>query len=206
MQHKDEFLRLPEDKQKAIVSSAMRVFAASGYKKAYVSEIASAAGISKALVFYYFGTKKALYLFLVDHAYNLMMTELHGSKINETDDFFDRINRIASVELNLMKQQPAITGFMNSMYFEADAEVAADLRKLIVEGGPTRESLALSGVDLSRFKDGVDPKLVVNILVKFTEGVVNSRTNAESFEESMDEFNSCLELLRNNLYKEEFLK
>ena len=205
MEHKDEFIRLPDDKQEAIINSAMRVFAASGYKKAYISEIASEAGISKALVFYYFGTKKALYFYLVDYAYNLIMTELKNSQISKTDDFFDRIKMIASVELSLMKKHAFITRFINSMYFETDKEVTGDLQTLFAGGGATRENLALDGVDLTRFKAGVDPKLVVTILVKFTEGVVNSRTSAQSFEESLDEFENCLELLKNNLYKEELL-
>ena len=206
IEHLQEFSRLSQEKQSAVVDAAMSVFAAAGYKKAYVSEIAAAAGISKALVFYYFGTKKALYLYLIDYASKLIMTELNESKIGEKDDFFDRIREITRVELSLMKRHTAITSFINSVYFETDSEVAPDFRALSAGGGPVRERLALDGVNFAKFKDGVDPKLVVNILVKFTEGVVNSRVDVLSFEDSMGEFEQCLDLLKNNLYKEEYLR
>ena len=61
MEHINEFSRLSAEKQSAVMHAAMGVFAAAGYKKAYISEIAKAADISKALVFYYFGNKKSLY-------------------------------------------------------------------------------------------------------------------------------------------------
>ncbi|MCL2339372.1 MAG: TetR/AcrR family transcriptional regulator, partial [Actinomycetia bacterium] len=159
---------------------------------------------SKALIFYYFGTKKALYFFLVDFTYNLLMRELSQSQIGATSDFFERIRAISHVELDLMQQHVAITGFIRSMYFETDPEVAPELSAMIAGGGPTRSKLALDGVDLSKFMDDVDPQLVVNILVKFTEGVVNSKTNAESLEELVRELNDCLDLLKRHLYKEEY--
>lgn len=60
----DKFLALPKEKQKAILDGAMQVFGSAPYKKASVGDIAKAAGISKGMVFYYFGSKKELYLFL----------------------------------------------------------------------------------------------------------------------------------------------
>ncbi|MCL2337824.1 MAG: TetR/AcrR family transcriptional regulator [Firmicutes bacterium] len=205
IEHLIEFSRLAQEKQSAIINAAISVFAAAGYKKAYVSEIAKGAGISKALVFYYFGSKKALYLYLIGYVRDLIMAELNTNKINANDDFFDRIKEIARVEMAMMKQHPGITHFINSMYFERDPEIIQDLQQLNAAGVPAREDLALNGVNFAKFKANVDPKLVVNILVKFTEGVISSNKSALTFEASMDEFEACLDLLKNNLYKEEYL-
>ena len=60
----EKFFSLPEEKQKAILNAGYRVFSRNSYKKSPMSEIASAAGISKSLLFYYFHNKKELYLFL----------------------------------------------------------------------------------------------------------------------------------------------
>jgi len=53
-----KFLSLPQEKQNRIVDAAMNLFGEVGYKKAYISEIAAASGISKALVFHSYGRKK----------------------------------------------------------------------------------------------------------------------------------------------------
>ena len=206
IEHMKEFSQLHPEKRSSIANAAMSVFAAAGYKKAYISEIAAAAGISKALVFYYFGTKKALYLYLIDYAYNIIMANLQEGGVNKNDDFFDRIREITRIKLFALKRNPAVMNFLNSVYFETDKEIAGDLETLNSKGGLARENLALDGINFSKFKDGVDPKLIVNILVKYTEGVVNSRTDsALTFDESMDDFNKCLDLLKNNLYKGDYL-
>ena len=60
------FFSLPEEKQQIILNAGFHVFSRNTYKKSPTSEIADAAGISKALLFHYFHNKKELYLFLWD--------------------------------------------------------------------------------------------------------------------------------------------
>ena len=55
---------LPIEKRQRILDAAYQVFSQSSYKGASMSEIASNAGISKALLFHYFINKKELYLFI----------------------------------------------------------------------------------------------------------------------------------------------
>ena len=56
------FSRSPSrDRQASLISSAAALFAAKGFKGTTTKEIARAAGISEALVFKYFPTKRALY-------------------------------------------------------------------------------------------------------------------------------------------------
>ena len=49
------------DRQASLISSAASLFAAKGFKGTTTKEIAKAAGVSEALVFKYFPTKRALY-------------------------------------------------------------------------------------------------------------------------------------------------
>lgn len=56
----EKFFSLPEERQRAMLNAGYRVFAHNSYKKSPMSEIADAAGISKALLFHYFGNKKGL--------------------------------------------------------------------------------------------------------------------------------------------------
>ena len=203
----EHFWALPSEKQQIILEAAMAGFATEGYKKAYVSEIAKAAGISKAAVFHYFGSKKNLYLYLIKFAGDIMQKEVMPKRDSGSTDFFDRIVDAAYRKASVLKRYPALINFMSSVYFENDTEILTDIQLLLSQGEAARSQIALDGADIMKFKDGVDPQLVVSILVKFSEGVAGSRLDTDrSIDEIMDEFSKCLNLLRSNLYKEEFLK
>ena len=184
----------------------MSVFASAGYKKAYISEIAARAGISKALVFHYFGNKKSLYLSLVEYASNLLLQEMQAELDTSLTDFFDKLQDVVKVQMSVLKRHPSLISFITSIYFEDDPEIKPTLHDAYLQGESTRAQLALDGSDSSKFKTGVDPKLVLEILLKYTEGVVNNRMGAnQGFEETYDRFEQCMTLLKNNLYKEEYL-
>ena len=203
----EKFLALPREKQNRIIESAMTVFGAVGYKKTYISEIAAAAGISKAMIFFYFGSKKALYLYLIEYAGKIMITEVQEREGTTNTDFFDRIVEATWLKLSVMNHYPAISGFLSSIYYENDPEVVQEIKTLLSKGEVIRLQIALDGADESKFKNGVDPKLVLDILVKFTEGALGSRLDrVRPIDEIMTEFTQCLNLLKNNLYKDEFLK
>ncbi len=75
----------------------MSLFGAVGYKKASVADIAEAAGISNAVVFYYFGSKKLLYLYLIELAGNVLKTEIDNRFDKSVTDFFDEISLASEI-------------------------------------------------------------------------------------------------------------
>lgn len=158
-------------------------FSTNGYKKASVSDIAIAAGISKALVCHYFGTKKALYLYLIDLCINTIMNELHQKFDTSVTDFFARIKLATSIEISVMKKHPAILSFLNSAYFENDEEVKDDIKGILAnrETESLRSKIAFEATDTSKFNDGIDPKLVMKILSLITDGYLSKmpKTNID---------------------------
>ena len=203
----EKFLALPQERQDCIVAAAMSVFGKAGYKKAYVSDIAEAAKISKALVFHYFGNKKTLYLYLIEYTGKIMMAEVWGKRETVNTDFFDKVTDATKIKLAVMGRYPAMTGFLASVYYEDDPEVVPEVKMWLSKGEDIRQQITLEGTDERKFKEGVDPELVLHILLKFTEGVIGSRLdNTRSIDEIILEFTQCLNMLKSNLYKEEFLK
>lgn len=80
------FQTLPEEKQLAIMRAATEVFAKYEYKKASTDLIASKAGVSKGLLFYYFHNKRDLYLTVYEYAEQIITKEVADDlkkKINE---------------------------------------------------------------------------------------------------------------------------
>ena len=59
----EQFFHLPEEKQQAIINASLEVFATHEYKRASTDDIATKAGISKGLLFYY-SIIKRVYIFI----------------------------------------------------------------------------------------------------------------------------------------------
>lgn len=200
----DKFFNLSIEKQNVIINAALRTFGANGYKKASVSDIAAAAGISKAMVFHYFGTKKALYLYLIDLCGTIMMNEVNEKFDESITDFFDRIKMSTSIEISVMKKHSAIPSFLTSVYFEKDEEVKNDIKAILESGEDFRNRIAFDGVDTSKFKDEVDLKLLMKMLSWIADGYAKQLSDkpAIDFDAMLEEFNKCLDMLKNNFYKE----
>lgn len=203
----EKFSSLPIEKQNVIVDAALRTFGTNGYKKASISDIAAAAGISKSMVFHYFGTKKALYLYLINLCGNIMMKEVNEKFDNNITDFFGRIKMSSSIEISVMKRHAAIPSFLTRAYFENDEEVKEDLKAIFDSSEDFRNKIAFDGMDTSRFKEGVDLRLLMRMLLWMTDGYTKEMSNkAEiNFDNMLEEFNECLDMLKNNFYKEEYL-
>ena len=203
----EKFLNLPLEKQNTIIDAALICFGTNGYKKASVSDIATAAGISKAMVFHYFGTKKALYFYLFELCGNTLIDAMNKTFDKNVSDFFDRVLQAANIKMSALKEHPAIFAFLNSVYYEKDDEVAAEVKAIFSKGEGVRNDIALTGIDTSKFKAGVDPQLVVKVLTWVSEGYMSELPSDSSFDiEIMSKvFEECLNLFKNNFYKEEYL-
>ncbi|MFB6467258.1 TetR/AcrR family transcriptional regulator [Cytobacillus sp. Hz8] len=205
MVYLEKFFGLPVEKQNTIIDAALTSFGKNGYKKASISEIAQAAGISKAMVFHYFGTKKTLYLFLIRFCGKTLMDEVNKNFDPNVTDFFDRIKMAGDIEFEVMKRHPAIISFLKSLYQERDEEVKSEIQSMMAdkEAKDFQMKIAFDGIDTSKFKDNVDPKQVVKMLMWMSEGCFIHLENMEGahFDLLYQEYIDCFNLLKNAFYK-----
>ncbi|WP_394925040.1 TetR/AcrR family transcriptional regulator [uncultured Robinsoniella sp.] len=205
----EKFLALPKEKQNNIIEAGFLCFGKMGYKKASASDIASAAGISKGMIFHYFGSKKAMYLYLGNVAYTEMISVFEHEFTPCITDFFDRVMAAVRCKIAALKKHPSLMTFITSIYFETDSSVRTELQELKKKGEEFRVNLALSDIDVKKFKDTVRPELVLNLLTKYSEGVAGAMVMVPGVEididSIMEEFTECLIMIKNNFYKEEYL-
>ena len=194
-----KFLSLPQEKQNRIVEAAMNLFGEVGYKKAYISEIATASGISKALVFHYFGSKKGLYSYLVYYTGKIVMTEAQHERDTANKDFFDRAITTIKFRLSIKSRYPAMNSFMESVYNEDHPEAASDAERLLAIARDMHSKVELDNNEASMLKDGIDPAHVVGLVEKYTEGVVYGFNSSFSIEDTMKDVTNCLNMLKKNL-------
>ncbi len=201
----ETFIGLPKAKQNDVINAALTAFGANGYKKTSVSDIASAAGISKSMVFHYFGTKKALYLYLLKLCGDTMMIAMNERFEKDVTDFFDRVRMAAKIKVSVMEKHPGMLSFLKNAYFETDAQVAEDVLAMLTWGEAFRNGLAMDSMDVSKFKPGVDAALVMKILVCFTEGYISTLPKNKEIDvnQVQREVDACLNLFKIGFYKEE---
>lgn len=201
----EKFLSLPIEKQNHIIDAALMVFGRNGYKKASISDIAVAAGISKAMVFYYFGNKKSLYLYLINLCRNIMVSEIKKNLDKSVTDFFDKIRIASEIKVAVMKKHLPITLFIKSFYYETDPEIESDIKKIIAESENYSTQFVFDGTDISKFKDDIDPMLIMKFLIWASEGATGDlfkNTSTEDIDEFMKDFIKLLNIMKTNLYKE----
>lgn len=201
----ENFFSLRAEKQEHIINAALTVFGRNGYKKASTADIAEEAGIAKGMVFYYFGSKKNLYLYLAELCQKTVVEEMENRFDNSVTDFFDKIIMITDVKIAMMKRHSAIISFLTSMYYETDEEVRDEAKKLIADGSNVRGRWVLDGTDVSKFKDDVDPKLLEKFLIWTGEGIANNLPigeNNDKLDVFIKEFYECLDLMRKYFYKD----
>jgi len=191
-----KFLSLPQEKQNRIVDAAMTLFGEVGYKKAYISEIAAASGISKALVFHYFGSKKGLYSYLVYYTGKIVMTEAQHDRDTAGKDFFERVAVTIRFRLSIKNRYPAMNTFIDSVFNEDELEVEADIDRLKTIATDMHSKVEISPDEAGVFKSGVDPALVVELIEKYTEGVVYSQNDRDSVDDVMKSVVGCLDMLK----------
>lgn len=203
----DKFLNLPMEKQTCILDAALKSFGSNGYKKASIRDIAATAGISKAMVFHYFGTKKDLYYYLIRYCGDLIMKEIEINFDSNATDFFERIIMSSNIKIAVIKKHPSIMSFLYSAYFETNEEVKDSIQVMLQQSEAFRNKIIFEGMDYSKFKEGIDVQLVMKMLLWLAEGFMKSSEYSQVtlIDKMTLEYYECMNLLRNNFYKEQYL-
>lgn len=202
----EKFFALPKEKQERIIEAGYQCFGKMGYKKASAQDIASVAGISKGMVFHYFGSKKRMYQFLIQSSYDEILASFQQGFDPTVTDFFDRILMMTACKIDCLKRHPSLLTFFGSLYTETDEEVMDVIRQIMDKAESFRGDALLSDLSTCKFKDSAYAELVWRLLINYGEGFARGTMDVELLGHWRDEFTACIQMLKQNLYKEEYLK
>lgn len=166
----EKFFTLPPEKRRRILNAAYQVFAENSYQKAPMSEIAAAGGISKSLLFHYFGSKRELYLFLWENAVERTRRAVRAERVLETEDFFVMLERSLRAKCGLMRRYPHLYAFSLRAYYEQDPAVGDAVRQSFARAGSRSERLALERLDRSRLRPDVEPHAMYTEILYAADG------------------------------------
>ncbi|MCI7303936.1 TetR/AcrR family transcriptional regulator [Ihubacter massiliensis] len=202
----DKFYNLPVEKQNAIINAALHVFAENDYKKASTEEITRLAGISKGLLFHYFGSKKELYLHLYQYAEKSLIEGMRRYYDSEETDFFKALISAQMAKVQVLHQHPDLISFLVRAYLEHDDAVEAQIDTRFRDIISASRTTVLERTDGSKFKESISPDQALDIILWMSDGFMRSRTPQQlaDLEALNEEFLSYMDLLRRHFYKEEY--
>lgn len=194
---------IPEEKHQRIVRSAMEHFARNGYRKATMDEIVADAGISKGLIFHYYGSKEKLFLYLYEFAYGFVYERLVPHFDLNQPDLFERIRLSEQIKMDMMREYPYILDFIIAARREESEDLQKKMKQVSKEQFPAWSERFMEGIDSSKLRDGIELAHVIRIIQWCTNGLLAEHKDGFVLEEVLAEMDIYLELMKRAFYKEE---
>lgn len=168
----ERFFDLPEEKRRRMMNAGYRVFAQNSYRKSPMSEIADAAGISKSLLFHYFGNKRGLYLFLWEQCVQLTQQMLEAYGCYEPLDFFSQMRRGLRAKMALTRQYPEMAMFALKSFYEKDPAIQPVIRESYARHLASRGYGTVKSLRREDFGPGVNLPMMCREMFLASEGYV----------------------------------
>jgi AcrR family transcriptional regulator len=100
------FHNLPEEKRRRFVGAAMREFARNDFESASISRIVRELGIAKGSVYQYFADKRALWMFLKQHAEEVRLTYTKTIFRKDFPDFYQWFRAVKEKQIVFHRECP----------------------------------------------------------------------------------------------------
>ena len=198
------------------------MFAEHGYAKASVDEIIKEAEISKGSLFYYFQSKKNFYLYLYEYSGNQLekLVDTPGPDgrplYMQYTDFFERLKAIQLLKMEHSLVYPHMSNYMKRAVFDTAPVIREKISEINNKYTKERAMLFFQGLDYSKFKEGVDPMMVIQLLTWTSEGCANqvmqrgllsdeAMKPEPDFNEVTQLYFAYVELFRKNFYRDEYV-
>ena len=203
----ENFNKLSESKKNTVINAALMVFSKYGYKKATADEIVKEAEISKGILFHYFGSKKGLYLYLIDYAVTVL-TKSMGERDYGNGDFFEVLMRSAKKKFEIMDAFPYLFDFMIASYLDNYGGQAGQRSQKDKDALKVMRAELLEKCDATKFKDPADMEKLLDLLIWASEGFSKELLQKKSKQERkelIDRYIQSILRLKDQFYKEEYL-
>jgi len=197
---------IEREKRNNIINSAMKEFSKNSFQNASTNVIAKEAGISKGLLFHYFGTKERLYKFLEFFSIKVVTDEIVNKIDWNQQDIFLRLKEISLIKFKLLEEYPYLTDFS----FVVFQDKTADEIMQIEPGFPLElySKIYTHNIDFTLFKDNIDQKKAIDI-VRWTiekygddfRGRVKTESIEFDYKQIEKEIYSYIDMLKKCFYK-----
>jgi len=166
----EAFEKLPDEKKEKILQTSMEVFAEKGYEGASTNDIVKRAGISKGILFHYFGNKRNLYLYVLDRTLDKAVEKISNGYRSAPADLFERITVTGMLKLKLALEEPLVYKLIFSSFVNTPESLREAMQERYKKLYDIAIPMLLEGIDFSKLRSGIDPYKAIEVLLFFMEG------------------------------------
>lgn len=169
----ENFEKIPAEEQERILQACVAEFARNGYRQASTNTIVREAGIPKGTLFYFFGSKKDLFLYVVEHAIR-RYAERHAGLAGEMPaDLFERLLHLGRTRFQFAAEEPELFRLLYNAFIQAPEEIQAALRERAGGYAAASAEMLTAGLDRSRFREGVSVEQAIALIQLTLDGLLN---------------------------------
>ena len=197
-----------EDKRTRLIAAALHEFAARGFEHASTNAITEAAGVSKGILFHYFGNKAGLYLAVVAYCleHGMAWGRAQHSPEGQPEDFIDRLLESGMRKLRYTVEHPLEAKLVMDAFSAPPAGMRDQIESLGRQYWPAAMNSWREGLDCTRFRQGVDVDKALEVVAIFLDGLrtrfgATGVVDAAQFARMVDEAKEYLELLKYGIYE-----
>ena len=198
-----KFESLSEEKRKRIIDASLEEFAENGYEQASTNTIVKKAGISKGLLFHYFGSKKNLYLYLIDYIVKYMLDKFYSTQYDSMPaDIFERIMQRGLIKLRMAYDNPLMYRVLFDAFVNTPGEFKDEMQQRLGSLYSQNIQKFFSGIDTSKFRKDVNPQKAVELIAMLIDGLSTKYINMyrdHTAEELLGQMDRILEEFREYL-------
>jgi TetR/AcrR family transcriptional regulator len=206
-----KFENLESTKKERIIAACLDEFSQHGYQNASTNRIVKKAEISKGILFHYFGSKKNLYIYILDYALDLYMEKIFQNLGSLSTDFFERVMEIGLVKIEIAKKTPTIHKMIVDAFIQSPDELQQELERKYKELYHKSMPMLVKDLDTSQFKEEIDQAKAIELILFALEGVSNKYIKLfkampyhkilEEIDKITEEYKEYISILKYGVYK-----
>jgi AcrR family transcriptional regulator len=186
--------KLKEKRQAQIINSALAIALEKGFENSRMDDIVDHSKLSKGTIYYYYKSKKDLYLSLVDFWFIEYSTGIL-STLDKKESASDQLIALFTYFIYQYKKSPSTFELMIEFWrmSRLDNDFNYKLQKIYTQFLDYIAEIILTGIDNEEFKD-VDPKITALSILIYIEGIKwfsifeNSNVEAHEYMETITKF------------------
>ncbi len=200
-------VNVDEEKRINIINSAMKEFSQNTFQKASTNVIVEDAGISKGLLFHYFGSKDKLYKYLEYFSIKIITEKIVDELNWEEKDIFLRLKEISMIKFKIFQKYPYMAEFSLKVFQDKSVEEIMHINPNF----PLElySQVYTYNIDYSLFKEEIDIKRAINIIQwtlekygdEFRKSIKDGKMKFD-YKEIEKEFYVYIDMLKECFYKE----
>lgn len=204
-----KFTQLPSEKQDRILNAAYDEFISAGFQSASTNRIIKNAEISKGSLFHYFGSKEALYLFMIKRSNARLFKQLEPILHELSPDLIQRLRVFAISYLDLYINEPREFKFLMTLTEAGNRSIVERLMKETMDENQEKMLLIFSGIDTSKLILDLPEviKVITWVMTGLKEQILNQSELIENpirFKEHfLHEMEFLFRVLKSGVYTEE---